>query len=70
MVEKVVEGLNGSNGPQWRLNSFEEKRNIAGFKARVEWVWPEQEVRVTLKISFTSIYFRISNHIAEDDIFV
>jgi hypothetical protein len=62
--------LGGSAGAEWRLNSFDEKRTIAGFKARVEWVWPEQEVRVTLKVSFASSYFRLSNHLTEGDIFV
>jgi hypothetical protein len=33
-VAKVVEGL-GSEGAEWRLNSFDEKRTIAGFKARI-----------------------------------
>lgn len=70
MVAKVVEGLGGSEGAEWRLNSFDEKRTIAGFKARIEWVWAAQDVRVTLKVSFASSYFRLSNHLSDGDIFV
>lgn len=29
-----------------------------------------EEVRVTLKVSFASSYFRLSNHLTEGDIFV
>lgn len=76
LVAKVVEEVGGKErvggkeGAEWRLNSFDEKRTIAGFKARIEWVWAAQDVRVTLKVSFASSYFRLSNHLTDGDIFV
>lgn len=33
-------------------------------------MWAAQDVRVTLKISFASSYFRLSNHLTDGDIFV
>lgn len=52
------------------MNSFDEKRTISGFKGRIEWHSKLKDMRVILKISFASSYFRLINHLNEGDIFV
>jgi hypothetical protein len=73
IVMKVIEGLNSlkeNKEVEWKINSFDEKRTIAGFKARIEWNCPGKDMRLTFKISFASTYFRLINHLNEGDIFV
>lgn len=55
---------------EWRLNSFEEKRTISGYKCRLEWACPKKDMRVLFKMSFASSFFTLINHLNEGDIFM
>jgi hypothetical protein len=69
-VERVLERLNSEGEVHWLLTSFEEKRNIPGFKGRIEWQSPLKTLKVVIKISFATAYFRFINSLTEGDIII
>lgn len=54
----------------WRMCSVEQKRNIPGFKSRLEWTYRPRDIRSLFKFSFTTSFFNQIGTISEGDLII
>jgi hypothetical protein len=69
MLERVLERM-PTGDAEWKMISVEQKRNIPGFKSRLEWMWRPRDIKSLFKFSFTNSFFNQVGTICEGDLII